>query len=230
MNSNINAKNSKLIPKTNNTIENRIYNVCGIVAPILFVTIFTIDGWFRHGYSPISRFVSELSIGHGGWVQMTNFFITGLLLFIFGLGQLSYKINNKPTKAISYIFMVMGFCLFGSGFFTTDPSVLFNQHTFHGIVHGILGAIFFTLAPVSCFVIYKTLKINSNNKLFKRWSLFICLVLLIGIVFLKISQFPQNELFQYKGLIQRIILISYMLWLFSYAFRNILKRSENVKA
>ena len=41
--------------------------------------------------------------------------------------------------------------------------------------------------------------------------------LVIGIGFLKVSQFPQSNLFMWKGLIQRIILIAYMAWLFVFA-------------
>ena len=47
----------------------------GLLAPILFVTVFTIAGLLRQGYDPLSTYVSELALGSGGWIQMLNFII-----------------------------------------------------------------------------------------------------------------------------------------------------------
>ena len=195
----------------------KITALCGMVAPILFVIIFIVEGWLRYGYDPRSNFVSELSIGSGGWVQSVNFLATGSLLFMFGRGLLRGGPIGRAAKVFPLILMAMGLCLFASGFFATDPSALFNQHSVHGIIHGILGAIFFTLAPVSCFVAYKSLAGTSPSPRFKVWTMTIGWIIVIGIGFLKASQFPQSGLFEYKGLIQRIILIAYMAWVFSYA-------------
>ena len=35
----------------------------GIIGPVLFVTIFTLEGWLRPGYKPFEMFVSALSLG-----------------------------------------------------------------------------------------------------------------------------------------------------------------------
>jgi Protein of unknown function (DUF998) len=57
-----------------------------MTAPALFVALFTAQGWMRAGYDPASMFVSELSLGPWGWVQIANFVITGLLLIWFASG------------------------------------------------------------------------------------------------------------------------------------------------
>ena len=40
-----------------------------MIGPALFVSIFTIEGWLRPGYSACSMFVSELSLGPRGWAR-----------------------------------------------------------------------------------------------------------------------------------------------------------------
>ena len=46
----------------------------GMLAPVLFVTVFTIAGLLRQGYDPLSTYVSELSLGPGGWIQKAEFY------------------------------------------------------------------------------------------------------------------------------------------------------------
>jgi len=55
----------------------------GILGPVLFVAIFTIEGWLRPDYQPLSTYVSALSLGPRGWIQMTNFVVFGILLLAF---------------------------------------------------------------------------------------------------------------------------------------------------
>jgi hypothetical protein len=58
---------------------------CGL-APALFVAVVLVEGAIRPGYDPLHHFGSELSLGSGGWIQVTNFIVTGLLV----LGNASY--------------------------------------------------------------------------------------------------------------------------------------------
>jgi hypothetical protein len=96
---------------------------------------------------------------------------------------------------------------------------MFNQHSVHGIIHGIFGAVVFSLMPITCLIFFSRLYRDPSWKVFAKWTLAIGALLVIGIGFLKVSQFPQSDLFVWKGLIQRIILTSYMAWLCVFAAR-----------
>jgi hypothetical protein len=50
------------------------------IGSALFVGVFTIDGYFRPGYDQFREYVSALSIGPRGWIQIANFVVVGLLL------------------------------------------------------------------------------------------------------------------------------------------------------
>lgn len=106
-----------------------------------------------------------------------------------------------------------------SGAFTTDPSAMFDQHSAKGIVHGIFGAVVFTFAPVSCFVFYRRFRHEPAWRPLVGWTLASGIVLTLGIGVLKISQQPGSGLFEVKGLVQRILLVTFMAWIFAVASR-----------
>ena len=58
----------------------------GIIGTTLFVAIFTLEGWYRPGYEPLKIYVSALSLGPRGGIQILNFILFGVLLFVFSRG------------------------------------------------------------------------------------------------------------------------------------------------
>lgn len=193
---------------------------------VLFVSVFTVYGWLCPGYSPTSMFVSELSLGPYGWVQMLNFVLTGALVVVFGRGLAAHFTAGAASRTGAVLVQCMGVSLIVSGLFTTDPSAMFDQVSSHGAVHGIFGAIFFTLAPVSCFVFYRRFRRDGAWRPLAGWTLAVGVVLTLGIGLLKFSQQPGSGLFEWKGLVQRVILVTIMAWIFAVASR--LRRLDRV--
>lgn len=205
------------INQVSNRQSTRTTALLGMSAAVFFVTIFTIEGWLRPGYHPLSMFVSELSLGSRGWVQIVNFLVTGVLIFSFGHGIKKYFQTGVATKVGPLLLQIIGFSLMVSAFFPSDPSAMFNQHSFYGIIHGIFGAIVFLCMPIVCFIFFRRFRNDIEWKALAWWTLCAGIVMVVGIGFLKVSQFPESSLFLWKGLIQRVILITFMAWLFSFA-------------
>jgi len=197
----------------------RLAAVAGMAGAVLFVSVFTVYGWLCPGYSPTRMFVSELSLGPNGWVQMLNFVLTGALVVAFGRGLAAHFTTGAGSRAGPLLVQCMGVSLMMSGLFATDPSAMFDQASAHGVVHGIFGAIFFTLAPVSCFVFYVLFRSDRAWRRMAGWTLAAGVVLALGIGLLKFSQQPGNGLFEWKGLVQRVILVTFMAWIFAVASR-----------
>ena len=189
----------------------------GMTAAVLFVAVFTLEGWRRPGYHPRSMFVSELSLGPFGWIQILNFVITGVLILAFGRGLAAHLRDGTASRAGPVLVQIVGLSLLASGPVRTDPSTMFSQTSPHGIIHGLFGAVVFALAPVSCFVFYRRFRSDPAWRRLAGWTLAAGIVLTLGIVLLKISQQPQAELFEWKGLVQRVILVTFMTWLFALA-------------
>ena len=133
----------------------RLSASAGMIGAVLFVSVFTIYGWLYPGYSPTRMFVSELSLGPYGRVQILNFLLTGALILVFGVGLASHFSTGAGSRAGPALIQGIGVSLMASGPFTTDPSAMFGQTSAQGVVHGIFGAVVFTFAPISCFVFYR---------------------------------------------------------------------------
>ena len=193
--------------------------LAGMTAAALFVVVFTVHGWLRPGYSARGMFVSELSLGPHGWIQILDFLVTGALVLVFGRGLAVHFRTGAASRAGPILVQIIGASLLASGPVTTDPSTVFDQASWHGIVHGIFGALVFSLAPVTCFVFYRRFRTAPAWRPLAGWTLSAGVVLTLGIGALKVSQQVGTELFEWKGLLQRVLLVTFMTWLFAFAAR-----------
>ena len=211
------------MPGSNNT-----YKIIspGVLAPLLFVVTFTIDGLLRDNYSSMKNFISELSIGNGGWIQIANFMVLGFLFFIFSLDVFKKFRKRGLSLTGPKIFLIIAVAYFFSGPFVTDPGTIFTQQkSVHGIIHGILGALVFTLMPISCWVFLKQFKRQPDYRSLKIPTYFFAILITIAVIFLTfITKVPayRSSLVNLYGFIQRLALIPFMIWLcyFAIVFRK----------
>ena len=198
----------------------------GMIGATLFVLIFTLEGWYRPGYKPLEMFVSALSLSSRGWIQILNFIIFGMLLFMFSWGVAAEFPNGKASRDGPIILRTLAICYFLSGPFVMDP--VYPPMTFHGTLHGILGWIVFTLMPISCFVFLRRFREDPNWQFLKWGTLGLGLLSALGAVLLTMaanSPDIRNVFNHQLGLIQRTIIVPFMLWIFIFAL-GLLKRSK----
>ena len=189
-----------------------------MIGSVLFVAVFTIEGWLRPGYNPLGMYVSELSIGLRGWIQIVNFILWGLLFLVFARGVANEFKDGKASKAGSILLTIIAFSFLISGPLVTDPGTIFTyQMSWHGILHGIFGATVFSLAPVSCFVFYRRFREDPKWQGLSKWTITACIIIVIAVIFLKIGQVPPSIINANVGLIQRVALITYLSWIFTFA-------------
>lgn len=90
---------------------------CGVVGAVLFVVTFTIDGATRDGYRATYLPVSALALGSRGWMQTSNFVITGVLMIAAAVGtRLALQVIGGPL-----LLGLFGISLVASGVFPMDP-------------------------------------------------------------------------------------------------------------
>jgi hypothetical membrane protein len=204
----------------------------GIIAPIVFVLIFTIEGLFRENYSATKNFISELSIGDRGWIQIANFLIFGFLFFVFNVGLMQEFRKRGLSLTGPILFLILASCYFFSGPFVTDPGTIFTQQkSVHGIIHGVLGAMVFLLMTVSSWTFLKLFKKEKEFKSLKNVTLFFAIILTLSlIVFTYATKVPSSEnIFpNMNGFFQRLALIPFMVWLcyFAFSIRNVLTKYD----
>ena len=211
------------------TNQRRIAAWAGIIGPVLFVTIFTIEGLIRPGYSTLKMYVSALSLGPRGWIQIANFLVFGMLLFAFTRGVAAEFQNGKASRGGLVLLTIIAACYFISGPFVMDPTgTPMNLTTVHGTIHGIAGAIVFVLMPVICFVYLRRFRIDPKWRSMWWWTLLLGTVSAAGSVLLTLfTKFPdlQNMLINWLGLIQRTAIIPFMVWVFIFGLES-LKRVQ----
>ncbi|MFT3697760.1 MAG: DUF998 domain-containing protein [Kofleriaceae bacterium] len=130
---------------------------CGVVGPVVFMLVALIEGAMRPGYRPWRNFVSQLALGERGWVQTTNFVVSGILGLVFavGLARTSHGI------AFPVLFGIFGLGLIASGVFPCDPGLGYppgapptwpRTASRSGNLHNLGGALTFGSVIVASFV------------------------------------------------------------------------------
>ncbi len=201
----------------------------GMIGATLFVLIFTLEGWYRPGYKPLEMYVSALSLGSRGWIQILNFIVFGVLLFVFSRGVAAEFPNGKASLGGLIILTIIAICYLLSGPFVMDPAnTPRSQMTFHGTMHGIFGAFVFSLMPVSCFVFLRRFRIDPKWQFLQWWTLGLGTISAFGVILLTIAtKTPdmQSIFSNWLGLIQRTAIVPFMVWVFIFAL-GLLKISK----
>src|SRR4051812_15706279 len=107
----------------------------GIIGPVLFVSLVVIEGRLRVGYDSREMYISALSLGPRGWVQILNFVISGLLFLVFARGVAAEAPSRVGPALLTII--ALGYLL--SGLFGMDP--VGTSRSIHGTVHHFIARI-----------------------------------------------------------------------------------------
>lgn len=204
-------------PERESARARRLGGLAGVVGPAVFVATFVIEGWVRPGYESASTFVSALSLGPRGWVQITSFVVTGSLVLVFSRGLAAQFSQGVASRWGPRLVAIVGAALLGSGPFVMDPmGILFPQMSWHGKVHSLLGAVVFSLGPASSFVFARRFRVDPAWRSAHRWTLMAGVVMTSAVILLKLATLPPpappSALNAWAGLIQRVAILGLMGW------------------
>jgi hypothetical protein len=140
------------------TSSTRTLLTCGIFAGPVFVATGVLQGLTRAGYDFTRHPASVLSNGDLGWLQITNFVVTGLLTIAAAAGIR----RVLPGRWGPRLLAGYGISLLGAGVFRADPQDGFPLGTpagppssisWHGTLHFVCGGLGFAALVAACFAI-----------------------------------------------------------------------------
>lgn len=134
--------------------------VGGAVAGPLFVTTAASQVLTRDGFDLSRHFLSQLSLGAGGWVQIANFVLTGVLVLGLAVGMRQIIGGQRGGTWAPRLVGAFGVGLVVGGVFLTDPANGFPlgaaaplAPSWHAIVHDVGPALALDGLSVATFVL-----------------------------------------------------------------------------
>jgi len=187
----------------------KLFALCGIIAPVLFTLLVIVESLLRPGYSQIFNDVSDLGLGPYSIIQNISFIIFGLLSigFAFSLGA---NLPNRAGKATKWLVIVFGLCIILAGItlFSVGPDVTYAKDV---VSHGLVSAIAFLVIIIAQFLTWQALR-GSDSSIwgrYKTYSLISGLLSILVLIFLSYTQFSS-----FHGASERLFIAVWMIWIF----------------
>ena len=136
----------------------------GVVAGPLYVLVSLAQALIRDGFDLTRHDWSLLANGTGGWVQIANLILTGLMVIAAAVGYRRALRGGVGQRWVPWLLGVYGIGMIGAGIFRADPMMGFPAgtpdgppvtFTVHGLLHVVCGGVGFLALIVATFVLAK---------------------------------------------------------------------------
>ena len=149
----------------------------GIIAGPIYIIVGLAQILTREGFDMTRHPLSLMSLGDLGWIQITNFIVTGFLVLLAAIALRQLAPADKRLRRGAFLIGLYAVCVIGGGIFVTDPALGFPPGTpdvypetfsWHGLLHFIVGQIAFLSLIAASFVYGKYFAVNQMRK----WAAF----------------------------------------------------------
>lgn len=114
--------------RTPATTVTRALLICAVIAGPLYMLVVFAQAFMRPGFEITRHSASLLSNGDWGWIQITNFLVTGLLVILGAVGIWRAQRGSGSTWA-PLLIALYGLGMIGGGIFVADPAMGFPVGT-----------------------------------------------------------------------------------------------------
>jgi hypothetical protein len=159
------------------TEQTKLLLTAGVLAGPIYILVGLAQILTRAGFDITRHPLSFMSLGDLGWIQITNFIVTGLLVIAGAIGLRRLAQTDKRLRRGALLLGIYGLGVLGGGVFVTDPALGFPPGTpdtypqtmsWHGLLHFIFGQIGFLALIVASFVYARYFAANR----FRGWAIF----------------------------------------------------------
>lgn len=170
---------------------------CGVVAGPLFVAVGLLQMLTREGFDPTRHPLSLLSLGDLGWVQITNFVLSGMLFVAAAVGMRRVLRPGRGGTWGPRLVGVYGAALIMGGVFVADPALGFppgtpdgipDQMSWHGALHSVAPVLASLALVAACLVLARRFAGEGR----RGWA---AASLAVGVIDLVPAAFSGHDLF-----------------------------------
>jgi hypothetical protein len=188
-----------------------------------------IQGFAREPYSWLRYSISSLSIGPQGWMQMTNFIVSGSLIVLLAIGlRLSLERGSRASVFGPIAIAIAGIGFIGAGIFVSDPvfgyppnqPLALKQFTTRGHLHDLFSMFWFIGAPTACCVLARRFFALGEA----GWAIYSILSAVGMLLFFALAGIGFNQtkgFVDYAGVYQRLSAGTGVIWLMLLALHQI---------
>jgi hypothetical protein len=155
---------------------NRALLYCGVLAPVVFLAGVLVEGATRPGYSAWRHAVSQLSLGPGWPVNIALILVGAAGLLSLAIALRRTRSDADPHRWTCRLVATAGGALALLGIFPIDPGVGCPPgepavHTWHGLVHGIVGTFLFAALATAPLTLARRVRGNVQWSSWRPYSL-----------------------------------------------------------
>ncbi len=146
---------------TERSRSTRALLTCGVIGGPLFIAVVVLQELTREGFDPKQHALSQLSLGDLGWLQISNFIVSGLLFVACAVGMRRVLRDGPAGRWGPRLFGIFGAALVWGGVFVTDPAYGFppgspegapEEVSWHGVAHAVAPTVAAIAIVAACFV------------------------------------------------------------------------------
>lgn len=182
--------------------------LAGIIAPLLLVLVYTIDGFLRPGYAPVRQAVSDLGRGANSWIFTVDFVVFGVLVMFFALGfpqSIGPALKRSSVNVSTVLLVLTGLASISVGVFA--ESIPGNPTTYGiGVAHVISAFSLFCSSAVAFLIIGWQLRKHPDWHAY-GWYSFLTGFLVLFLLLLSFLVF--TSIF---GLVERLLIMADFAW------------------
>ena len=179
-----------MMTKDSKTTSKRLLTAAVVAGP-LFVVVSLLQAFAREGFDLVRHPASLLSLGDGGWIQIANFVLTGLLYIVSAAGLRRVLHGGIGRTWVPRLFALLGIAMIAGGVFTVDPSLGFPpgapavpaDPSWHSTVHGFAPPIGFLSLAAALIILGR--RFGSQGQRAWKW-----VTILLAVATFALSAWP----------------------------------------
>jgi hypothetical protein len=142
---------------------------------LLNIVVVLVLGATRAGYDAWRLPDSSLELGPGGWIQITNYIVSGALLLGSAIGLRRVLGTGRGATWVPILLGAYGVSFIAAGVLVTDPVLGYppaasSTPTVHGILHTLSGLLQFFSLIAACFVLARRDAADPAGRGWTRYS------------------------------------------------------------